>query len=117
LALVGLFFGAVMNSMCNGSAHALLQEVVAPEMQGRVFTLVMSLCNAATPLGMAIGGPVADAVGVRTLYVMGGVVATLLGAGGFFVPAIMHVEDNNRNEHAVVEEETLAAAPVCVHME
>jgi hypothetical protein len=29
----------------------------------------------------------------------------------------MHVEDNNRNGPAVVEEERLAAAPVCVHME
>jgi DHA3 family macrolide efflux protein-like MFS transporter len=111
LALAGLFFGAVMNSMCNGSAHALLQQVVTPEMQGRVFMLVMSLCNAATPLGMAIGGPVADAVGVRTLYVVGGVAQILLGAGGFLVPAIMHLEDNHR---APAVEETLVADAVSV---
>jgi DHA3 family macrolide efflux protein-like MFS transporter len=114
LALVGLFFGAAMNSMCNGSAHALLQQVVAPEMQGRVFTLVVSLCNAATPLGMAMAGPVADAVGVRTLYVVGGVVPILLGAGGFFVPAIMHMEDNNRNGHIGVEVEREAALAASV---
>jgi DHA3 family macrolide efflux protein-like MFS transporter len=96
LALVGLLFGAVMNSMCNGSAFALLQQVVAPEMQGRVFTLTMSLCNAATPLSMAVAGPVADALGVRTLYVIGGVSQILLGIGGFFVPAIMHLEDNHK---------------------
>jgi DHA3 family macrolide efflux protein-like MFS transporter len=117
LALVGLFFGAAMNSMCNGSAHALLQQVVAPEMQGRVFTLVVSLCNAATPLGMAIAGPVADAVGVRTLYLVGGAVQIMLGVGGFFVPAIMRLEDNNRNGHVGVEaeEDRLVAAtvPVC----
>jgi DHA3 family macrolide efflux protein-like MFS transporter len=115
LALVGLFFGAVMNSMCNGSAHALLQQVVTPEMQGRVFTLVVSLCNAATPLGMAIGGPVADAVGVRTLYVVGGVAQILLGIGGFFVPAIMHLEHNNHNGRTtaeVVERETPVPIPV-----
>jgi DHA3 family macrolide efflux protein-like MFS transporter len=111
LALVGLFFGAVMNSMCNGSAHALLQQVVTPEMQGRVFMLVMSLCNAATPLGMAIGGPVADAVGVRTLYVVGGVTQILLGAGGFLVPAIMHLEDNHG---APAVDETLTADAVSV---
>jgi DHA3 family macrolide efflux protein-like MFS transporter len=116
LVLVGLFFGAAMNSICNGAAFALLQQVVAPEMQGRVFTLVMSLCNAATPLGMAIGGPVADALGVRTLYVVGGVAQILLGIGGFFVPAIMYLEDNNRNGHAVAEGKgtALAPEPVCV---
>jgi len=96
LALVGLFFGATMNSMCNGSAFALLQQVVAPEMQGRVFTLVMGLCNAMTPISMAIAGPAADALGIRTLYVAGGVAQTLIGLGAFFVPAIMHLEDNHK---------------------
>jgi DHA3 family macrolide efflux protein-like MFS transporter len=96
LALIGLFFGAVMNSLCNGSAFALLQQVVAPEMQGRVFTLVISLCGAVTPLSMAIAGPLADKVGVRTLYLVAGVAQIVLGAGAFFVPAIMHVEDTHR---------------------
>lgn len=117
LALAGLFFGAVMNSMCNGSAFALLQQVVAPEMQGRVFMLVMSLCSAASPLGMAIAGPVADAVGVRTLYVVGGISQILLGIGGFFVPAIMHLEDNNRNGHPIAKEEQPLAAAVPVPVE
>jgi len=105
LALVGLFFGAVMNSLCNGSASALLQEVVAPEMQGRVFTLVTSLCNAATPIGMAIAGPLADAVGVRALYVGSGVVQILLGIGSFFIPIIMQLEENH-NGHAAGDEAT-----------
>ncbi|MCP4541170.1 MAG: MFS transporter [Chloroflexi bacterium] len=106
LALVGLFFGAMMNSLCNGSAFALLQEVVAPEMQGRVFTLVLSLCNAATPIGMAIAGPLADAVGVRTLYVVGGIAQILLGIGGFFVPVIMQLEENH-NGHVTADEVTV----------
>ena len=111
LALAGLFFGAVMNSLCNGSAFALLQEVVAPEMQGRVFTLTMSLCSAATPIGMAITGPLADEIGVRALYVIGGVAQILIGAGGFFIPAIMQLENNNG--HAAVSEATVSdAVPV-----
>jgi DHA3 family macrolide efflux protein-like MFS transporter len=117
LALIGLLFGAVMNSMCNGSAFALLQQVVAPDMQGRVFTLVISLCNAATPLSMAVAGPAADALGVRTLYVVGGVAQILLGIGGFFVPEILYLEDNNRNGHTVVSEGAPVAATVSVHVE
>lgn len=96
LALTGMFFGAVMNSICNGSAFALLQKVVAPEMQGRVFTLVGSLCNAATPLGMALMGPLTDAIGVRTMYIVAGIAQVVIGAGGFLVPVIMHLEDNHR---------------------
>jgi DHA3 family macrolide efflux protein-like MFS transporter len=110
LALVAFLFGAAMNSMCNGSAFALLQEVVAPEMQGRVFTLVMSLCNAMTPLSLALAGPAADALGIRTLYVVGGVAQMLMGLTGFLVPAIMHVEDNHRRQVASRTEAPSAAA-------
>jgi len=118
LALVGFFFGAVMNAMCNGSILALLQQVVAPEMQGRVLTLVMSLAGAMTPLSMAIAGPLADAVGVRILYVVGGVSQILLGVGSFFVPAVMHLEDNNGNGHTAIEGESpvVTAVPVPVEV-
>jgi DHA3 family macrolide efflux protein-like MFS transporter len=115
LALGALFFGAMMNALCNGSAFALLQQVVTPDMQGRVFALVMAVCNMATPLSLAIAGPLADAVGVRALYVAGGVAQVILGVGGFFVPAIMSLENNNANGHAVAEEglETVPV-PTCV---
>jgi len=116
LALGAFFFGAVMNALCNGSAFALLQQVVVPEMQGRVFALVMTVCNMATPLSLAIAGPLADAVGVRALYVAGGVAQVILGVGGFFVPAIMSLENNNGNGHAV-EEETAELAPAPTYAE
>lgn len=103
LAPIGLFFGAVMNALCNGSAFAVLQQVVTPEMQGRVFTLVNSLCGAMTPLSLAVAGPLADAVGVRTLYIVGGAAQVVLGAGAFLVPVIMHIEDNHRTETAAGE--------------
>jgi DHA3 family macrolide efflux protein-like MFS transporter len=93
-----------MNPIGNGTGMALLQAVVAPEMQGRVFTLVMSLAGAMAPLGMAIAGPVADALGVRAWYLMGSVIPLLMFVGAFFVPTIMHLEDNNGNGHAVAVE-------------
>jgi DHA3 family macrolide efflux protein-like MFS transporter len=85
-------------------------------MQGRVFALVMAVCNMATPLSLLIAGPLADAVGVRALYVAGGVAQVLLGIGGFFVPAIMSVEDNNANGHATEEEMLETVAATCVEV-
>jgi len=113
MGLVGFFIAGLMNPIGNGTAMALLQAVVAPEMQGRVFTLVISLSSAMAPLGMAIAGPVADKFGVRTWYLIGSVLPMLVFVGAFFVPAIMHLEDNH-NGHAVAEAETLvpATAPV-----
>ena len=54
----------------NGSAFALLQTVVAPEMQGRVFTVVMSMAGAISPLSLAVGGPIADWLGGGALVVL-----------------------------------------------
>ncbi|MGI5916938.1 MAG: MFS transporter [Anaerolineae bacterium] len=95
LALVGLFCGGVMHSMTQGAAFALLQEVVAPEMQGRVFTSLGSLTSAMAPLGMAIAGPVADLLGVRWWYIGSGAAQVLLGIAATFVPAIMLLEEKH----------------------
>lgn len=118
LALAGMFFGSLMNAMCNGAAHALMQQIIAPEMQGRVFMLIGSLTSAMTPLGMAIAGPVADAVGVRTWFIMAGVVSICLGLGSFCVPVMMRLEENHAGR-TVIEEGALtpATAPVAVEIE
>ncbi len=62
-------------------------------MQGRVFALGRRLAGAAMPLGMSLAGPLADAVGVRPLYVGSGILYILVGAGAFLVPALVHIED------------------------
>jgi len=108
LALVGMFLAATLNSMSSGSAFALLQQIVAPEMQGRVFTLIMSLTTGIAPLGMAIAGPVADTLGVQTWFIMGGIASVLTGVVGFLTPSIMHLEDNHKVP-APVTEAALAA--------
>jgi DHA3 family macrolide efflux protein-like MFS transporter len=95
LAVAGMFVGGVMNALVNGPLFAVLQAVVAPDMQGRVFTVVMSMASAAWPLSLAVAGPVADAVGVRPWYVVGGAVSVIMGLGAFFVPVIVNIEQNN----------------------
>jgi DHA3 family macrolide efflux protein-like MFS transporter len=93
LALGALFFAGFMNPIVNGSLFAVLQAVVPPDMQGRVFTLALSGSAAMSPLGMAIAGPVADALGVQVWFWIGGIATLVMGAGAFFVPAIMRIED------------------------
>jgi DHA3 family macrolide efflux protein-like MFS transporter len=98
LAVVLMFVLGVMNPLVNGPLFAVIQAVVAPEMQGRVFTLISSFATAMTPIGLIVAGPVADRLGVQVWYVIGGVVTILLGVGAFFIPAIMNIE--NRPAHA-----------------
>jgi len=64
MAWAGLLIAGLMNPITNGPFFAIMQDIVAPEMQGRVFTVIGSISGAAAPLGMLIAGPVADALGV-----------------------------------------------------
>lgn len=92
VAITGFFIASVMNAITNGSAFALLQTAVAPELQGRVFTVVGSLAGAISPLALAIGGPVADLLGVRTLYLIAGGAQILLALAGLMIPVILTLE-------------------------
>jgi DHA3 family macrolide efflux protein-like MFS transporter len=93
LAVGGVFFAGVMIVFANAPISATVQATVTPEMQGRVFTLMNSLSGAMTPLGLIVAGPAADALGVRTWYVAGGAVVTLIGLLSFFVPAVVYLDD------------------------
>jgi DHA3 family macrolide efflux protein-like MFS transporter len=79
---------------------AIIQDVVAPDIQGRVFTVVSSLAGAAAPLGMAIAGPIADRFGVQAWFLAGGLVTLLMGLTMGFVPAVMNLEDHQHPKPA-----------------
>ena len=44
------------------------------------------------PLGLGIISPIADSIGIRVPYMIGGLVCTLMGITGFFVPKLMRIE-------------------------
>lgn len=88
------FFTGAMVAVANGPLLAVLQSVVAPEMQGRVFSLVASVAGAMAPLSLLVAGPVADALGVRFWYIAGGVGCVLMAAVAYLSPAIRKLEDH-----------------------
>jgi DHA3 family macrolide efflux protein-like MFS transporter len=92
LAIAGFFFASAMNAITNGSAFALLQSVVAPELQGRVFTVILSMAGAISPLSLAIAGPLADRLGVRALYFMAGGALLALAVAGALSPVVRNLE-------------------------
>ncbi len=100
LALAALFLAGLMNPLANGPLFAIVQAKVAPEMQGRVFSLMFSTSAAMSPLSLVVAGPISDLLGVRIWYVVAGVVCILMGVGAFFVPAIVHLEDNHKEPTA-----------------
>ncbi|MES0360029.1 MAG: MFS transporter [Anaerolineales bacterium] len=104
LAVLSAFLAASMIPIVNGPVNAILQATVDPQMQGRVFTLIGSLGSAMAPLGLIIAGPVADAIGVQSWYVIGGVACILLAVVGYFIPALMNIEDNQNHKAEIILE-------------
>ena len=108
LALGAMAFIGLMNSMANGPLTALTQAIIRPDMQGRVNGLVSSVATAMTPIGLLIAGPVSDLIGIRSWYWIAGIVTLVMGIMGFFIPAIMNLEDIHDTE--TVEIQSVASA-------
>ena len=103
LGIVGLAFAGTMNPICNGPLFALLQDVVAPEIQGRVFTVIGSLSGLAVPVGLAIGGPIADWLGVQAWFMIGGLLCVAAAVAMFSTPAVMGLEAHGHAAQAARE--------------
>lgn len=93
MALVGWAILGIMNPITNGPIQAIMQARVAPEMQGRVFMLVGSICGAMMPLSMLIAGPLSEVLGIRAWYWAAGVATFAMALVAFLSPTIMHLED------------------------
>jgi len=97
-AVGAMAFIGIMSSITNGPLVAILQAAVAPEMQGRVFSISDTLAGGASPLGLAIAGPVADLWGIQVWFILGGISLLLMGAAGFFIPAVIRIEEGPKTE-------------------
>lgn len=103
---VGIFFlMGITISLVDGPFIAIQQAVIAPEMQGRVFSLMGSLLSITSPLGLAIAGPVTDAVGMQIWYVIAGVLCILTGIAGYLIPAVNHIENIPLPPNKLMEQE------------
>jgi DHA3 family macrolide efflux protein-like MFS transporter len=94
MAWGGMLFAGFMNPIVNAPFLAILQSAVTQELQGRVFTAVGSMAGAASLLGMAIAGPIADRFGVQVWFVAMGVISVLMAVAMRSIPAVMRLEDD-----------------------
>jgi len=94
LLLVASFLQGFAVVFANGPLQAIFQSAIAPDVQGRVFSLIGAGAAAMMPLSLLIAGPVADRQGVRFWYTFGGTVCILVTVAASFIPAIMNIERN-----------------------
>jgi MFS family permease len=111
------FMGAFFVPIINGSNQAIWQAKVAPDLQGRVFSIRRLIAWFVTPAAMLVAGPLADQIfeprmqvggsltdlfsglvgmgpgaGMSLIFIFTGLLATAVGIGGYFIPAIRDAE-------------------------
>jgi DHA3 family macrolide efflux protein-like MFS transporter len=84
MAIAGAFF--------NSPLVAVIQKNIAPEQLGRVLAVFGTLTSFASPVGLLIGGPVADVIGIAPLFAISGagMIAVILTA--LFFPRIHQLD-------------------------
>jgi DHA3 family macrolide efflux protein-like MFS transporter len=106
LAVGGALLVGLMTPITMGPFFAIIQSTVEPDMQARVFSLLSSIGTGIAPLGLMIAGPVADQVGIKIWFFLGGILCVLMGVAGLFIPAVMNIEKHQNQTPADVKVDT-----------
>jgi DHA3 family macrolide efflux protein-like MFS transporter len=133
------FLGSFLVPFINGSNQAIWQAKVAPDVQGRVFSIRRLIAWFVSPVSALLAGPLADLLlepamreggaladiwgglvgagpgaGMALMFVFAGVLATLVGLGGYGVRVVRDAEDilpDHDSPEAQVERETEEMPP------
>jgi MFS family permease len=92
--------------MGNAPFGAIFQSVIAKDMQGRFHSLYGSLIGAMAPVGLAIAGPLSDAIGLRAIWYISGAAIFCLFAAALFSRDLMNIENRK-----VIQEKPVAETP------
>jgi MFS family permease len=131
---VFMFLGALPFAIVNGSNQAIYQAKVPPDVQGRVFAARRLIAWLTNPISPLIGGVLADALlepgmraggwltpvfggwvgegpgaGAAVLLVVCGLLATVVGVAGYFVPVIRDAESLLPDHDAAPSTQTVPA--------
>ena len=84
LYLILMFLSGIPMPLLNVPTTTLLQEMVRPDMQGRVFGVMQLIMTTVMPIGMLVFGPIADVITIEVLLVLTGAAMAVPGLWIFF---------------------------------
>jgi DHA3 family macrolide efflux protein-like MFS transporter len=84
LYLAIMFLSGIPMPLFNVPTTTLLQEMVEPDMQGRVFGVMQLIMSTVMPVGMLFFGPIADIISIEVLLVVSSGLMVIPGIWIFF---------------------------------
>lgn len=104
LGIVVIFVRMATTPFIRGSILAIFQAHIPPAIQGRTFTILLSSISLIAPLGLWLGGLIAEAYGVPIVFIGGGLGCLLIAVIWISNPAIMNLEAALAKEEASQQE-------------
>jgi DHA3 family macrolide efflux protein-like MFS transporter len=92
LLLVSVFLMGLLMPFVDGPFMAIMQSTIDPQVQGRIFTMVISLITLSSPVGLALAGPVSDALGLQVWYLAAGALTVASALGMLLMPEVVNIE-------------------------
>jgi len=93
LAVVLWALSGIAFSYGNAPMVAVIQSIVPNQLQGRVLALMSTLVGFLTPLGLVFFGFLAEAIGVKWVFVICGFAATAVNLCGFLSKALLRLDE------------------------
>jgi len=103
----GLFLMGLVLPAVNIMFMTIFQQVIPPEKQGRVFSVMTAIGSGITPLGMFLSGFLSDLIGVNTLFLACTVASTVIITVAWFFTDVKFFGNPRTDDiaHVVTEEE------------
>ena len=111
VALFGVGAGAIGMA---ATANTVIQTTVPDHLRGRVVSVYLTVFAGSTPIGGLLFGALASAFGIATSVAIGGVLSTLVGAGGFVWLRRLGAQPIGQSTQSVLEPVSIppASSPV-----
>jgi DHA3 family macrolide efflux protein-like MFS transporter len=75
---VGVGIVGLILPIINTIYMTIIQTTVPPDKMGRVSSVIQSFANAMFPIGTIIAGPLAEAIGIRSVFIFGSTIGILI---------------------------------------
>ncbi|MFW9988750.1 MAG: MFS transporter [Candidatus Odinarchaeota archaeon] len=108
---VGALIHASMIPIANTMFLTILQTKIPPESQGKVFSIVISIAAAITPLGMIISGPLAELFGIRLLFIIVLFLQFVSIVVTWFFTNLKNIIHSESEEDSIKKEEEVSLRP------
>ena len=76
------FLMGLANGIVNTILGAMMQELIADEYRGRVFSLTSMIAMGMTPISLAIAGGLTDTIGASIVFIVGGAICMMASLFG-----------------------------------